>query len=325
MLDTRGRELLTEHGRVVGLRAERDGSDVIATARGGVVLASGGFEWSDELKAEFLPGPVTHPNSPPFNEGDGLIMAAEVGAGLANMTEVWGSPAGAIPDETYEERQLSRLLVPERACPHSILVNRSGRRFVNEGASYNELGKVFNEIDPNTREYRNQPCWAIFDRQYRERYPVLTVLPEDLDPEWLAHDDTLTGLACKVGIDADGLQATVSRWNDFVQQANDEDFGRHRNPMDFDAPHASMGTIERPPFYALPVYQGTLGTKGGPRTNACGQVLSVRGQVIPGLYAAGNVMASVAGPAYYGGGAPIALGMTWGYLCGIHAAKTAKA
>ena len=324
MLDTRGRELLTEHGRVVGLRAERDGSDVIATARGGVVLASGGFEWNDELRAEFLPGPVTHPNSPPFNEGDGLIMAAEVGAGLGNMTEVWGSPTGAIPGEAYEGRPLGRLLVPERACPHSILVNRSGRRFANEGASYNELGKAFNDIEPNTREYRNQPCWAIFDRQYRERYPVLTVLPDDPDPEWLACDETMAGLACKLGIEPDGLQATVARWNEAVRGGTDQDFGRHKNPMDLGAPHASMGTIERPPFYALPVYQGTLGTKGGPRTNARGQVLNVRGSVIPGLYAAGNVMASVAGPAYYGGGAPIGLAMTWGYLCGIHAAAAAK-
>ncbi len=84
-----------------------------------------------------------------------------------------------------------------------------------------------------------------------------------------------------------------------------------------------MGTIEEPPFYALPVYQGTLGTKGGPRTNASGQVLNVRGTVIPGLYAAGNVMAGVAGPGYHGGGATIGLGMTWGYICGINAAKEA--
>ncbi len=86
-----------------------------------------------------------------------------------------------------------------------------------------------------------------------------------------------------------------------------------------------MGSIERPPFYALPVHPGTLGTKGGPATNAKGQVLDVRGDVIPGLYAAGNVMAGISGPGYFGGGAPIGLAMTWGYICGLSAAESMKA
>jgi succinate dehydrogenase/fumarate reductase flavoprotein subunit len=324
VLEARGRELAMEDGCVVGLRAERARAEVAVKANGGVVLASGGFEWSERLKSQFLPGPVSHPNSPPFNEGDGLIMAIEAGAALANMTEVWGSPVGAIPDERYEGRQLSRLVVPERACPHSILVNRSGQRFVNEGATYNELGRAFNDIDPNTNGYANLPCWAIFDAQYREKYPALTLLPGQPDPDWLLRDDTIEGLAHSIGADPAALRATVDRWNAFVTEGVDRDFERHRSPMDIAAPHASMGTIEQPPFYALPVYQGTLGTKGGPQTNAKGQVLNVRGAAIPGLYAAGNVMASVAGPAYYGGGAPIALAMTWGYICGINAAQTAN-
>jgi succinate dehydrogenase/fumarate reductase flavoprotein subunit len=325
-LETRGRALLTEEGRVVGVRAERaTGEDVCVKANGGVVLASGGFEWSERLRAQFLPGPVSHPNSPPFNEGDGLIMAAEAGAALANMTEVWGSPAAAIPGERYEGQQLSRLLVPERACPHSILVNRSAQRFVNEGATYNELGKALNDIDPNTNDYRNLPCWAVFDAQYRAQYPVLTVLPGQPAPDWLVRDETIAGLAGRISVDRGALEATVARWNDFAREGADQEFQRHRSPMDLEGRHASMGTIEQPPFYSLPVYQGTLGTKGGPETNVRGQVLDVRGNVIPGLYAAGNAMASVAGPAYYGGGTPIALALTWGYICGIAAAEAAKA
>ena len=83
-------------------------------------------------------------------------------------------------------------------------------------------------------------------------------------------------------------------------------------------------TIERAPFYALPVYQGTLGTKGGPLTDTRGRVLNKNGDVIEGLYAAGNVMASVAGAGYYGGGATIGLAMTWGYICGIDAWRIAR-
>jgi succinate dehydrogenase/fumarate reductase flavoprotein subunit len=325
LLETRARELAVEHGRVVGLRAEQNSKDYFAKAEGGVVLASGGFEWSDQLQAQFLPGPVARPNSPPFNEGDALIMAGAVGAALGNMSEAWGSPAAAIPGEEYEGRQLSRLVVPERVCPHTILVNRRGARFVNEGASYNELGKVFNDFDPSANEYRNQPCWAVFDRQYRQRYPVLTALPGDPDPEWLARGETLEGLAATVGIDPDGLLATTDRWNAFVLTGKDPEFERHRSPVDFNARHPSMGSIEQAPFYALPVYQGILGTKGGPRTNTRGQVLDVRGEVIPGLYAAGNAMAGVSGPGYGGGGGSIGLAMTWGYICGIEAARAAKA
>ena len=82
-----------------------------------------------------------------------------------------------------------------------------------------------------------------------------------------------------------------------------------------------MGTIERPPLYALPTHLGAIGTKGGPRTNTKGQVLHVSGRPIPGLYAAGNVAAGVSGPAYWGGGGTIGPGMVFGYLCGINAAK----
>jgi succinate dehydrogenase/fumarate reductase flavoprotein subunit len=324
-LRTRAVSLLREGERVTGVRALSDGRDVLVRARRAVVLACGGFEWNDRLKSQFLPGPITHPNTPPDNEGDGLIMAAEIGADLGNMSEVWGSPAAIIPGEEYEGRQLSRLVVAERMCPHTILVNRRGHRFVNEAAPYNDINKAFHHIDPNTGTYQNLPCWAVFDRQYREKYPVLTVLPGDPDPAWLFREDSLDALADSVGIDPAGLQASVSRWNGLVLERSDPDFGRHRSIVDPEAPHPSMGTIEAPPFYALPVHPGTLGTKGGPRTNARGQVLSVRGEVIPGLYAAGNVMAVPAGPGYYGGGVTIGMAMTWGYICGITAAREAPA
>jgi succinate dehydrogenase/fumarate reductase flavoprotein subunit len=311
--DVRARRLVMHDDCVAGLRAERDRRTVEYTARA-VVLASGGFEWNEALRTQYLTGAVDHPNSPPETEGDGLLMALEAGAAVANMSEVWGSPSVAVPDEEYDGRPLSRLAVAERSCPHSILVNASGGRFVNEGLSYNELNKAFDS---------NLPCWAIFDRQYRERYPLMTVMPGDPDPEWLLRDGTIAGLAAKAGIDAAGLSETIERWNGYVAEGADPDFGRQRSPIDFEAPHPSMGTIERPPFYALPVYQGTLGTKGGPVTNKHGQVLDREGNVINGLYAAGNLMASVAGAGYFGGGATIGLALTWGYICGRHAAGMA--
>jgi succinate dehydrogenase/fumarate reductase flavoprotein subunit len=145
-------------------------------------------------------------------------------------------------------------------------------------------------------------------------------MPGDADPDWLPRADSIAGLAALVGIDREGLQATVDRWNVVVRDRLDPDFGRHRYAVDLAAPHPTLGSIERPPFYALPVYPGTLGTKGGPRTDRDGRVLHVNGEAIAGLFAAGNAMAGTSGAAYYGAGATIGLAVTWGYICGRVAA-----
>ncbi len=329
LLETRARELIRENRRVVGLRAERDGRDFLVNARGGVVLACGGFEWNNRLLAQFLPGPIGYRCSPAHNEGDGLVMAMEVGADLANMSQAWTYPGTIVPGEEYEGNPVSHWVIAERTLPHTILVNRHGQRFVNEGANYNDMSKAFYNFDPTTYTFRNLPCWAIVDRQYREKYVTVTVLPIDPDPDWLTRHETLEGLAQKVGIDPEGLKATVARWNALVREGKDRDFGRGQSAYerwigDPATPHPNLGTIEKPPFYAIPIYPDAAGTKGGPRTNTRGQVLNVRGEPIPGLYAAGNTMAGVSGPGYYGGGGTIGLGMTWGYICAIDAAMAAK-
>ena len=329
LLETRARELIRDAGGVAGLRAERSGRDELVRARGGVVLACGGYEWNDQFRKQFLPGPIAHHCSPPFNEGDGLAMAAEMGADLGNMSEAWVYPGALVPGEEHEGHPVSRWVIGERSLPHSILVNRRGLRFVNEGVNYNDISKALHHFDPQTYEFCNLPCWAIMDSQFRATYPILTVMPGDPDTDWLDSDATLDGLAKKIGVDPQGLAATVSRWNELARDGKDRDFGRgesfyERWLGDPDAPHPNLGAIERPPYYALPISAHSAGTKGGPRTNARGQVLNVRGEAIAGLYAAGNTMAGVSGPGYYGGGGTIGLAMTWGYICGINAAQEAK-
>lgn len=329
LTSTRARQLLVEDGRVRGVRANRDGGEVRVGARGGVVLACGGFEWSEDLWARFQPGAITYHCSPPSNEGDGLIMATELGADLGNMSEAWLYPGAIVPGEEHDGLPVSRWVIGERTLPHAILVNRRGERFVNEGSNYNDMSKALLVTDPNTLGPRNMPCWCIMDVQYRQRYPILTVMPTDPDPEWLVSAETLKGLASKVGIDPPGLAATVSRFNGFARQGKDADFNRGESRYeqwlgDPDSPHPNLGTLEQSPFYALPIHLAAAGTKGGPRTDKNGRVLNVRGEAIGGLYAAGNAMAGISGPGYYGGGGTIGLGMTWGYICGITAAAEAK-
>src|SRR3546814_16606011 len=114
---------------------------------------------------------------------------------------------------------------------------------------------------------------------------------------------SLEGLAAAAGIDPVGLADSVQRWNGFVADGRDRDYGRgdslydrfHGDPT---APHPNLGTLERPPYYALPVHLGAVGTSGGPRVDLNGPVQHVRDRPIPGLYGAGNAIASPAGPAF---------------------------
>ncbi len=329
MLETRAREIAMNGDTVSGLVVEGSGrrSEIPAAA---VVLASGGYEWNPQLRERFLPGPLTHPHSPPANQGDGLLMAMAVGADLANMNEAWWYPAASVPGESYEDRPLARFVGVERTAPHSIIVDRFGSRFVNEAANYNDMQKAFFSFDANQYSTRHLPCWVVFDHQYRSRYPVVSTRPSDPDPDWLAAHATVEGLAAKVGIDPVGLEETIRRWNRFVGQGRDGDYGRGDSAYDRfhgdpNAPHPNLGTIEQGPYYALPIHVGTVGTKGGPRVDLDGRVMHVRDRPIPGLYGAGNVIASPAGPAYYGGGTSIGMGLVWGHLSGSHAASYSSA
>ncbi len=320
-LSARARSLHKENGRISSISYLHESREKTVHCRRGVVLATAGFEWNTALCAKYLPGRIDRPNSPPFNEGDGLIMALEMGADVANMSEVWNYPSIVIPGETYEEQPLARGIKAERSGPHVIWVNGRGRRFVNEAANYNSIGKAFYEFDANGPAYRNSPAWAVFDSQYRDKYVVGTVTPKDPDPNWLVKADSLQELAALIGVDAAGLQETVTRWNGFVAAGRDADFARGESAFDryqgdHEASHPNLGSIEKGPFYALPIVAGTLGTKGGPRTDDQAQVLDIRGKPIAGLFAAGNVAASLSGPSYFGVGSTLGPALTWGYIAG---------
>jgi len=326
ILKTCAKELVMEEGRVVGLVAEREGADFYIRAGKGVILASGGFEWNDELKARFLPGEITHPLSPPHNTGDGLKMAMAVGADLGNMCENWGFPSIFAPGVEYDGRPMNQCCYAERSLPHSIIVNKKGKRFVNEAANYNDMSKPFWIMDPNTCAYANLPAWLIMDQQYFDKYACMMIMPGNPVPDYVYRADTVERLAANLGVDPAGLAATVERFNAYALNGSDLDFDRGKSAYDnaygdpVNKPNPNLGTIGKAPFYALQVFCGSIGTKGGPVTNENAQVMHVSGEPIPGLYAAGNVAASVSGPAYWGGGGTIGPAMVFGYLAGRHAA-----
>ncbi len=327
LIETPGKELvLNENGDVIGIIAEQHGEKINIGTRKGVVLASGGFEWNQELVKAFLKGHITHPLSPPGNEGDGLIMAMEAGAALANMSEAWWYPAMQDPTFEYEDHVMNQL-GGGRMGPYSIIVNRHGKRFVNEGTAYMDMPKAFYVYDPVTQEWPNEPpVWMIFDQKLKDSQMIITMMPGEPAPDWVNQADNLKDLAAKIGVDPDGLEATVKRWNENAANGVDPDF--HRGTVHFEnftrgggSPEANIGPIDSAPYYAVPVYFGALGTNGGPRINTNGQVMNLRGKPISGLYAAGNAAMGIMGQTYTSAGGTLGPAMTVGYLAGIAVGK----
>jgi 3-oxosteroid 1-dehydrogenase len=323
-------ELSVDDGRVSGVRFETADGPAEITATGGVVLATGGFEWDKGLVKSFVRGPLDRSVSVPTNTGDGLKMAMRVGASLGNMREAWWLPVIDITDAKGDP--LVWQVNGERARPHSIMVNRKGERFVNEAADYNSLGAAFHHIDVNRYEYANLPCWIVIDQQFINKYGFVRYRGEGDTPKWLVTAPTIEELADKLAIPPRALAETVKRFSAIAADGDDPDFGRGRSAHDtwWGDPSltgrvdATLGSVDTPPFYAVEVHSGVLGTKGGPRTDVNGQVVDLDGHLLGGLYAAGNVMASVMGMTYGGAGGTLAPAMVFGYLSGRHAAMASR-
>jgi 3-oxosteroid 1-dehydrogenase len=324
-----GQELIIEDGVVVGVVVVTPQGRVNVRARRGVILASGGFEWNEQLRRAFLRGPMSHPVSIETSTGDGLLMAMKAGASLSNMREAWWIPVGEVPADS---NPMGRVLVNgTRTLPHSIMVNRRGRRFTNEAANYNAFGAAFHVEDVSKFEYANLPCWLVFDQNYVDTYGFrVSAGGKGLSaPDWLPRADTPAELAQLLGIDGAELEASIARWNQHCAEGHDPDFGRGDSAFDcwWGDPHrkgrrdATLGPLTRGPFYAFQIHSGTLGTKGGPRVDATGRVLDHEASPIVGLYAAGNVMGSPFGMTYGGPGGTIAPAMVFGYLAGRDAAS----
>lgn len=327
--EKRARKLVKDGDRVIGVIAEdANGKPFRVRARRGVVIATGGFEWNETLVKAFVRGPLTGPVSVPENEGDGLLMAIEAGAQLGNMQNAfWMQSVLEFKPQHRNAKPNYLLGSDERARPGAILVNRAGKRFVNEAANYNALGKSLHAFDAGTHTYANLPYWLIIDQRYKDKYHTFNSPPGGPTPSFMMKADTLEELAEVAGIDPQGLVATVARFNDMVRKGHDDDFNRGDNSYDnfymwgdtdFDPPYRTLGVIDQGPFYAVKMEAGALGTAGGPRTNADAQVVDWNGNPIPGLYAAGNAMAAVLGEIYGGAGGTLGPGLTFGYVAGRH-------
>jgi 3-oxosteroid 1-dehydrogenase len=311
--------LVVESGRVVGVAvADGDGETEIE-ARHGVLVATGGFTNNEELKRLWLSRPLEFTCDVESNQGDGHLMGASIGAQLAGLGDAWWMPHLQLGSETgVVNAGGSR---EDRILPHTIIVNSTGRRFMNEATNYYDFGEHFgNRVGAAPRNF---PAWFIFDQQGVERYALLAwKLPQAGQPaEFLKVGETIEDLATQLGVDPKALTDTIARFNTFARNGVDEEFQRGGNPWDLawgdpeNLPNPCLGTLEKGPFYAIQVLTGALATRGGLRVNARAEVLAAKdGQPIPGLYAAGNC--SNGGPAgtYAGPGSTLGAGMTFGYI-----------
>jgi 3-oxosteroid 1-dehydrogenase len=328
-LRTPAREILVEDGCVVGARAEKEGRTMRIRATQGVLLGAGGFEANQAMREKYLPHPTRAEwtCASPDNQGDAIEMGRVLGAGLDLMDDAWWGPVSVVPGEDR-----ARMLVIEKSMPGSILVNKRGERFVNESLPYNDIVQA--TYAKNTPDAPCVPAYLVFDATYRRNYPCGPALQATQQPDWalprkLQHGyfkkaDTLEDLAALLDIDAKGLTATVEKLNEYARSGVDLEF--HRGETDIEryygdarvTPNPCLAPLEAPPFYALEVNPGEIGTKGGLQTDASARVLRESGEVIPGLYAFGNCSASVMGRSYPGAGATLSAAATFGYIAARH-------
>ena len=293
---------------VIGVEVVIAGKKQTIRAAKGVVLATGGFDWNTELMKRYFPGTEII-GSPRTNTGDGQTMAASVGALLERMDQANIAP---VTFTTYEGERHAQPLY-ESYAPHCILVNREGHRFVSEGSP--ALGVAIDERDASGQP-RHLPVWRIFDARYAAKN-ALSMYFGSKDPTWFRKAATIEALAPQIGVDPQMLRATVDRFNGWSKTGRDEDFHRGETAWEkYYTGDRALGTVEEAPFYAAPFLYGSLGTKGGARTNRYGQVLRPDRSIVGGLYCAGLAMASPIGTKAVGGGTTIGPCLTFGYIAG---------
>jgi succinate dehydrogenase/fumarate reductase flavoprotein subunit len=310
-------------GDASGVRGVRGDGFELA---GSVVLATGGFQHDPALVRTFLPIPEVAAMGPPGCTGDAVRLARSVGAAFGNMADAWWMPAIRVPGEEINGAPFFRPLHHERAQPGSIMVDRTGRRFVDEAQNYTDAGRAMLRFDAGTYAWPAAPCWLVFDRAYRERTTVGPLTPGDDDPAWLHRADNVASLATRLGLPPGALEETVEKFNADAKAGVDAEFGRGTHPYeqwigDPDAPNPNLAPIEAPPFYAVEVLVGCLGTKGGPRTDSDARVLRDDGAPVPGLFAAGNAAANPFGIGSPGGGGTIGPALVFGTRAGEAAAS----
>lgn len=334
MTSTAARRLIIEEGGVRGVEIERGGLPVTIRASGGVVLAGGGFPQDPELKRRLFPharrGQEHHSPAPPGNTGDGWRLAEASGA---RVVEDLPNAAAWIPVSRVLQRDGTVGVFPhliDRYKPGIIAVTRAGRRFVNEADSYHDFCIALHRVSADDPD---PAAWLICDHRALRRYGMGFVKPfplpysRHLRSGYLLRGRTPRELGTAAGIDPERLRETIDAFNASARHGEDPQFGKGNSPYNRylgDAgasPNPCVAPLDRPPYYAIRVTTGDLGTFAGIATDGHARVLDRSGRPIAGLYAVGNDAASVMGGSYPGGGITLGPAMTFGFVAARHIAN----
>lgn len=325
-LSTAFKDFIMGKGRVIGIIVERDGQELKIEAKKGVVLSSGSFSHNQTLREKYLPSPTNAAwtSSPEGQTGDILEPGVKIGATLDLMDKVWGAPS------VIDPQGHPFFLVADRGVPNMIVVDSAGQRFVNEAAPYHEFVDTMYKHQEVTQQA--VPSWILIDASAKSRYIFTGLFPGQAFPKsWFEHGvaksaETIEELAKQMEVPAENLVATVNRFNDFARNGHDDDFYRGDSAYDNyygdpTLPNPNLAEIKKAPFYALRLYPGDIGTKGGLVVDEYARVIKENGEPIEGLYASGNCSASIMGETYPGPGATIGPGMTLSFVATAHMAN----
>ncbi|MEY4710850.1 MAG: hypothetical protein RIS88_300 [Pseudomonadota bacterium] len=317
--------LVRENGRISGVDAMQGNAVHRICARRGVVLACGGFSRDEERTREFShvrSGGFHFPLAPAGVTGDGLRLAQSVGADIVRRSQ----PAAWAPVSRVPRADGSSGLFPhfvDRAKPGVIAVDRDARRFVNEATNYHGFVQALQATAGPGRPPR---AFLIADARAIRWYGLGAVAPAPVSRArfirsgYLHKAPTVNALAHKLQLDPTELAATVERFNIGAAQGLDPDFGRgstEHNRYMGDAwitPNPCLRPLDQPPFYAVEIQIGDLGTFSGVSTDEGARALDSNGLAIAGLYVAGNDMASCMGGSYPGAGATIGAALVFGRI-----------
>jgi 3-oxosteroid 1-dehydrogenase len=321
-----------DSGAVKGVVTEKDGKPWRVGANLGVLVNAGGFSHNQEMRDKYQPGTsVKWTATPPGNTGEMILEMMKLGAAIGQMEEMVGNQMSIPPGCENQGNGVSLNAVGGQmniTKPHSIIVDQSGVRYMNEAGSYMEFCQNMLKRDKTVPAV---PSWWIVDQRHMDQYMFCGTMPGSKKPqEWydagfLKRADTIEALAPQIGVDPAVLRGTVDRFNESARKGIDPEFNRGGRAYDNwlgdfhrDGSH-TLAPIETGPFYAAPMVPGDVGTYGGVVTDENARVLRDDGSAIPGLYATGISTASVMGRIYPGAGSSVGPSFVFGWIAAKHA------
>jgi len=340
LYETSARELIVgKKGEIIGAIAEtKDGKRIACKARRAVIITTGGYEFNKEMRRAFLEGPGVEGwafYGTTANTGDGIEMAMKVGAQLAKVGKAASRIITAVPIR-YNGLKLG-LITDSVGGPNSIVVDNYGKRYAAETLITTDPSRYFFykeaiKFDITNLIYPRCPSWMIFDETFRSKVTVTSLgistagfgmVPwtkdnmDAINRGWILKGDSIEDLAGKIAAHAENrklmkpdiLTKTVVSYNEACKKNKDEEFGRKPT---------SLGPIEKPPYYALPLYAGGPNTKGGIAANARREVLDWRNNIIPRLFTAGEISSAL--KFVYQGGGNLTECIVFGRIAGKNAA-----